>query len=148
MRQCQANETRVVAFAKGIPLGELRPLEDGLQILEVGQVGKAVDTKELRAGRGDEGRVGHGRNGRDRLQQLHVLRAGVELVVTDDRTERLAAELAELGGVHRLVQTRTGDFRRVLEIFEQLLFGNAEDFQLVVLTKIRAIDQKLQRAPG
>src|SRR3989344_714137 len=148
VRQCQANETRVVAFTKGIPFGELRPLEDGLQILEVGQVGKAVDAEELWSGRGDEGRVGHRRNRGDRLQQLHVLRAGVELVVTDDRAERLAAELAELGGVHRLVQTRTGDLRGILEIFEQLLFGHAEDFQLVVLAKIRAVDQKLQRAPG
>ncbi len=147
VRQRQPHKPRVFALAKRIPLDELWAFEHGLQVFQVGQLGKTLDAKKLRARRCDEGRVRHRRYGSDGLQQLDVLRARVELVIADDGAEWLAAELSELCAVNRLVETRARDLRGVFKVVQQLLLGHTEHFQAVVFTKIGTVDQKFQRTP-
>ncbi|MCY1529390.1 hypothetical protein D9M68_645300 [compost metagenome] len=119
-----------------------------LEVLEVGQSGEALQAEELRAGGGDEGRVGHAGDAGDVLQGLDVRGAGVEVVVGDDRADRLTAELAVFGAVDVLVEAGLDQLRAVLEVVEQVLLGNVEQFQLDVLAEIGALDQQLETAPG
>gem|GEM_PF-6990902 len=83
-----------------------------------------------------------------RPRQEDVGRAGVEEVVGDQRTDRLAAELAVLGGVDVLVQAGLDDLRAVLEVVQQVLLGGVEQLELDVLAEVGAIHQQLEAAPG
>ena len=58
--QGQPDVAGVLRFAEGAPLGVLRHLEDGLEVLEVGQLLPGVDAEELLPGRAHEGRMRHG----------------------------------------------------------------------------------------
>ena len=131
-----------------MPLGELRAFEVIFQILQVRQACEAFQTEEFRAGRRDEGRVGHAGDRGHVLHCLDVRRARVEEVVGDQGADRLAAELAVFGGIDVLVQAGLDHFRAVLEVVEQVLLGRVEDFELDVLAEVGAIDQQLEAAPG
>ncbi|MNQ35177.1 hypothetical protein D3C85_486520 [compost metagenome] len=147
-RNGETDVTGVFLLAETLPFGELRAFEVIFQILQVRQAGEAFQAEEFRPGGGDEGRVGHAGDAGDVLQGLDVRGARVEGVVGDQGADRLAAELAVLGGVDVLVQAGLGDLRAVFEVVEQILFGGVDDLQLDVFAEVGAIHQQLQAAPG
>ena len=103
MWQRQPDKSCILGFAKAIPLCELGAFKNGLQIFQIGQIGKAIDPEKLGASGSDKWGVGHGRDGRNRLQQLDILAARIEFVVANDGAKRLAAKLAKFGGIDRFV---------------------------------------------
>ncbi len=147
-RHGEADVARVLGLAKALPLGKLRAFEVVLEILEVRQAGEAFEAEELRTGSGDERRMGHARDAGDVLHQLDVGGAGRHEVVGDDRAHRLTTELAVLCGIDVLVETGLHDFGRVLEVVQQVLLGDVENFDLDVFAKVGAVDQQLQATPG
>ncbi len=147
-RYGQADVAGVFLLAEALPLGELRAFEVVLEVLQVRQAGEGFQAEEFRTGRGDERGVRHAGHRGDVLQGLDVWSARVEVVVGDQGADRLATELAVLGGVDVLVQAGLHDFRAVFEVIEQVLLGGVEDLQLDVLAEVGAIHQQLEAAPG
>ncbi|MOA38260.1 hypothetical protein D3C78_1599240 [compost metagenome] len=87
----------VFRLAQRTPFGMCWPFEHRLHVFDGWQLGKAVDTKEVRRNAGKERRMCHGPNGADVLQQLHIRGAVAERIVTDDGCGRFAAKLAVTG---------------------------------------------------
>src|SRR5690606_32018060 len=110
----EADVFSVFGFAETLPLGILRTLEDGVQLLEVWQPFEGIQPEELSTGRRHKGRMGHGRNRRTVLQHPDIDRIGAEIVVPNNCPNRLATELAVLRRVDQLVEARFGDVWRVL----------------------------------
>ena len=83
-------------------------------------------------------------------QQLHVLRAVVEVVVADQQPVRLAAELAVFFFVD-LLEDRALVPRRAAELLQrpaQLLLRDVQDADLQHLVGLGVVDQVVQAAPG
>ena len=66
------------------------------------------------------------RNVRNAFEQSHILRVLAEFVVANQRTKRSAAENAVFFFVHFLEQRALIEFRRLLDIAQQLLLGDVE----------------------
>ena len=90
----------------------------------------------------------HRADARHVLHQLDVLVADAELVVGDDRADRLAAELAELRRVDVLVEAGLDRLRRILEVVQELILRGAQHLDADVLPEIGAVDDELEAAPG
>ena len=101
-------------------------LEDLGEVARHAELGEAVHVEQLRAGAGDERRVGGGGDAGELLQQGDVLRMAAELVVAHQQAVGVAAEGAVLLLVDLLEQRALVELGGLLEVLEQLLLGDVE----------------------
>ncbi|CCJ87426.1 hypothetical protein BN133_3803 [Cronobacter dublinensis 582] len=146
-RQRQADVAGVIGIAERLPLDVLRAVEVVADILNGRHLFHALFQEERRAGRADKRHVRRRRDFRNRAQQRDILRACVKLIRGNHRAHRLAAGGVILRRVGVPVQAALDDFRRVLEILAQILFGNIQNFGAHVLAVIGAVHQMFQAAP-
>ncbi|MNF85346.1 hypothetical protein D3C84_677380 [compost metagenome] len=81
-------------------------------------------------------------------QQGNVLRAAVEFEVGNGSGDRLTARCVVLLGVGMHVQTALRDLRCILEILDQVILADIQQFDPHVLAEIGLIDQRFHTAPG
>ena len=89
-----------------------------------------------------------GRDLRNFLQQLQIFRMLAEFVVAHQRAERLAAENAVLFFVHLLEHRALVEFRRTLQIAQQVLLRRIQNPDLQLRSGLRLVQQIFQSAPG
>ena len=99
----QADVAGIFVVAKAGPLGVLRALEGGLEVLDAGEVGEAGEAEHARAGVGEERDVGHRADGGAALEEGEVLGAGADVEDGADDPVGLAAEDAEGAAVEVLI---------------------------------------------
>lgn len=95
-RHHQPQVARVFRLTQAAPGGVLGVLENLGQIARVGELLPGLHLHHARRGAGDERAVRGGADLGHFAQQLHVLRAVIEVVVAHQAAERFAAELAIL----------------------------------------------------
>ncbi|MNK89250.1 hypothetical protein D3C87_1092530 [compost metagenome] len=146
--QGQADITRVFGGAERLPLGVFDGVENLRQIPWAGHVGKRIPAKQLRRGRRDEGGVGCRRDVGNLFEQVHVFRAAVELVVTQQHAERCTTEGAVLFFVDLLEQRALVEFGSGLEVAYQVFLRSIEQVDLQRSAGFGLVDLILQAAPG
>ncbi|MNP17627.1 hypothetical protein D3C76_1100640 [compost metagenome] len=81
-------------------------------------------------------------------QQGDVLRTATELVVGDSRGNRLAARRVILLGIGMHVEAALSYFRCIVEILDQMILADIQQFDAHVLAEIGLVDQRFDPAPG
>ncbi len=148
VRQGQADIAGIFGGAERLPLGVFDGVEDLRQIARAGHVGERVPAEQLSRGSRNERRVGGSCHVGDFFQQVHVFRAAVELVVTQQHAERRTTEGAVLFFVDLLEQCALVEFGRRLEVTHEVFFRRVEQVDLQRGAGLGLVNLILQAAPG
>ncbi len=148
-RHREADVLRIVRVAQAAPRGVLGVGEDLGQVAGVGQLLPGVHLHHRGRRAGDERAVSSGGHLRHLAEQLHVRRAVVEIVVTHQAAERLAAELAVFLFVHLLEDGALvpAHALEAAHVPVQLLLGDVHHADLEQLVHLGVVDQVVQAAP-
>src|ERR1051325_1454079 len=84
----------------------------------------------------------------DFLEQLEIFRALAEFIISQKRTEGSAAENAEFFLIYLFEESTLIEFRRALQIPQQILFAAIEDLDLQHFAGLALVEHVLQAAPG
>ncbi|ABU79126.1 hypothetical protein ESA_03940 [Cronobacter sakazakii ATCC BAA-894] len=149
-RHDEAQIARIFRFAQAAPGSVLGVLEDFGQVARVRQLLPGFHLHHAWRGAGDERAVRRRANARHFAQQLHILRAVVEVVVAHQAAKRLATELAILFFVD-FFEDRALVPAHALKAFQgaaQFLLGDAHKADFQHLVGFRVVDQIVQATPG
>ncbi|MCY1298362.1 hypothetical protein D9M70_478450 [compost metagenome] len=81
-------------------------------------------------------------------QQGYVLWTAIEFVVGNDCRDGLSAGRVVFLGIGVHVQAALGDFRRVLEVLNQVFLADVQQLDAHVLAEVSLVDQRLHALPG
>ncbi|MNS19645.1 hypothetical protein D3C72_513680 [compost metagenome] len=144
----QADVTGIVAVAERFPLDVFGTVKVVADVLDGGDFFHRALAKKGRADGANEGHVRSCRDFGNIAQQGNVLRAAVELEVGNGSGDRLTTRGVVLLGVGMHIQATLRDLRRILEILDQVILADIEQFDAHVLAEIGLIDQRFHTAPG
>ena len=149
-RHGQADVLGIFRFAQRAPCGVIGRGENLRQVARVGELAPVVHAHQLGRGRGNERCMRGSSHLRHAVEQFHIRRALVEIVIADQAAIRFATELAVFLLVDLLEDGALvpGGALVALEHLAQFLLADVQHADLELLVGLGVVDQIMQAAPG